>query len=114
MESILTSIKKLIGISEEDASFDVDLIIHINTALFRLRQLAIGPASSFRISSDAETWADLLGDTADYEAAKDYVYYKVKLAFDAGSLSSAVIEVIKETIKELEFCLNVEAESEVV
>ena len=30
MDSILISVKKLVGISQEDTSFDTDLIIHIN------------------------------------------------------------------------------------
>ena len=42
MESILTSIKKLLGIPEEYTHFDPDLIIHINSvfmALIRLKAL---------------------------------------------------------------------------
>lgn len=112
MESILTSIKKLLGISEEDDSFDIDVIIHINTALFRLKQLGVGPSTGFSISSDEATWGDFLGESTDFESVKTYVYCKVRLVFDPPE-SSSTREAIKETIKELEFCLNVEAETEV-
>lgn len=112
MESILTSIKKLLGITEEDDSYDVDVITHINTYLFRLKQLNIGPKDGFSISDDGPTWADFLGEQKDYSAVKTYVYLKVKLVFDPP-LSASVLEAMKEQAKELEWELNSEAETEV-
>ena len=64
MESILTSIKKLLGIAEEYAHFDADIIMHINSAFMTLSQLGIGPEEGFSIKSDAETWSDFTGDSA--------------------------------------------------
>ena len=58
MDSILTSIKKLLGISEDYAHFDNDVIMHINTVLMTLTQLGVGPESGFLITSDESTWAD--------------------------------------------------------
>ena len=43
MESILTSIKKMLGIPEEYDHFDPDLIMHINSVLSILTQIGVGP-----------------------------------------------------------------------
>ena len=43
MESILTSIKKLLGMTADYNCFDKDLIIHINTVFAILTQLGVGP-----------------------------------------------------------------------
>lgn len=111
MDSILTSIKKLLGITKDDTHFDQDVIIHINSVLFILRQAGVGSDKPFSIKSDEETWSDFLGDDLEeLEAVKTYVYMKVKLIFDPP-LSSSVIEVMKEFIREFEWRLNVEGDA---
>ena len=50
MESILTSIKKLLGIAEDYNQFDQDLIMHINSVFSILNQLGVGPSEGFSIS----------------------------------------------------------------
>lgn len=110
-ESILTSIKKMIGgIDEDCTAFDTDIIIHINSALAVLTQLGIGPAEGFSISDSSAKWIDFLTDDKKFEMVKTYVYMKVKLVFDPP-LSSAVIEAMKQSIAEFEWRLNVLAES---
>lgn len=110
MDSILTSIKKLLGITEEDTNFDVDIIIHINSIFAVLNQLGVGPSECFSISGKFETWNDFISDSNKLEAVKTYVYLRVRLIFDPPQ-SSAMIEATKETVKELEWRLNVTAES---
>ena len=105
MESILTSIKKLLGITDEYEHFDGDIIIHINTALFTLNQLGVGPSEGFSISDKTAVWNEFV-DTKKIEAVKTYVYLKVKLAFDPPQ-SSAHIEAIKNQIAEYEWRLNI-------
>lgn len=115
-ESILTSIKKLLGIAEEYDVFDTDIIIHINTVFMTLNQLGVGPSTGFRIESKVDTWDDFIDADADPEmldliqAVKTYIYLKVKLIFDPP-LSSAVMESMKQSINEYEWRLNVRAES---
>lgn len=106
MESILTSIKKILGIDEFDTSFDTDLIIHINSSLMILNQLGVGPENGFVIYSKEETWNDFLNDDSSIEAVKTYVGLKVKLMFDPPT-SSFVTDSYKEMIKELEWRINV-------
>ena len=111
MESILTSIKKMLGIPEEYDHFDPDLIMHINSVLSILTQIGVGPSEGFRIEDDLATWGDFLDDNTDYEAVKSYVHLRVKLLFDTSTLSSAVIESMNRMISELEWRLNAIAES---
>ena len=110
MESILISIKKLLGITEEYDQFDPDIIMHINSVFMILTQLGVGPAEGFSIEDDTTVWTDFIQDVKKLESVKTYIYLKVKLAFDPP-LSSAVIESMNRLINELEWRLNVAAES---
>ena len=110
MESILTSIKKLLGITEEYTHFDQDLIMHINTVLAILTQMGVGPAEGFTIEDADAYWEDFLYDKTYLEPVKTYVYLKVRLIFDPPT-SSAVMESMKQTISELEWRLYTAAET---
>lgn len=109
MDSILTSIKKLLGISEDYTQFDDDVIMHINTVFLNLTQLGVGPAEGFTIEDDTADWEDFIDDNIQLQAVKSYMYLKVKLLFDPP-LSSAVIESTNRMIAELEWRLNVAVE----
>lgn len=111
MDSILTSVKKLLGMDEEYTAFDMDVIIHINTALAILCQLGVGPDSGFRIHDASATWSDFMGDDPRLDSVKDYVYLKTRLLFDPPS-SSAAIQSTEKLLSEIEWRLNVTAESE--
>ena len=90
-DSILTSIKKLLGIDAEYHHFDSDIIMHINSVFSILTQLGVGPASGFSISDDGEKWTDFTDEPNKFSLVKSYMHLKVKLLFDPPS-SSAVIE----------------------
>ena len=109
MESILTSIKKLLGITEDYEHFDADIIMHINSVFMILNQLGVGPKEGFSISDETATWNDYLPDGSNLEAVKSYIHLKVKLLFDPP-LSSSVMESMQHMISELEWRLNVQAE----
>lgn len=106
MNSILTSIKKLLGIAEECEDFDSDIIMHINSVFMILTQMGVGPKDGFSIHDKTTTWNDFLKDDQNLEGVKSYIHLKVKLMFDPP-LSSAVTEVINKTISELEWRLYV-------
>lgn len=110
MDSILTSIKKLLGIAEEYVHFDADLITHINSVFSILAQIGVGPSKGFKITGATETWDDFIQDEDLIQSTKTYVYKKVKLMFDPPD-RSAVMESTKSVINELEWRLNVAAES---
>lgn len=111
MESILTSIKKLLGITEDYTHFDMDLIMHINSVFMILTQLGVGPTEGFRIEDELNTWSEFMSpDDLRFESVKSYIYMKVRLLFDPPQ-SSVVMNAMNQMISELEFRLNVAAES---
>ena len=110
MESILTSIKKLLGIQEDYEHFDADIIMHINSVFMILTQLGVGPDEGFSIVDKFSTWEEFVSDMTKIEAVKSYVHLKVRLLFDPPA-SSAVMESINRMISEFEWRLYVEAET---
>lgn len=101
-DSILNSVKKILGISEKNKDFDQDIIIHINTVLFILWQMGIAkePASVFDPST---TWGDILTeDQLNLHAVKTWVALKVRMLFDPPT-SSILAEAINSNLKELEW-----------
>lgn len=109
-ESILTSIKKLLGVPENYEQFDMDITIHINSVFMFLNQLGVGPSDGFSITDKTALWSDFISDNKKLEAIKSYMYMKVRLMFDPPS-SSAVMDCMNRTINEMEWRLNAEAES---
>ena len=110
MESILTSIKKLLGIAEDYDHFDADIIMHINTVFTILNQLGVGPSEGFRIEDDTTTWDDYIStDNLLFDSVKSYIHLRVKLLFDPPQ-SSGTTESYNRIINELEWRLNVTAD----
>jgi len=105
LDSILLSIKKLLGIESDYTHFDQDIIMYINGVFMILNQLGVGPEEGYSITSDEETWSDYLGDVVNLEGVKTYIYLKVRLIFDPPSIAS-VIDAIERLITELEWRLN--------
>ena len=111
MDSILRTIKKMIGGVDDDSftGFDTDLIIHINAALRILNHLGVG-TRGFNLTGPDETWSQFLGDDENMlSEVKTYVYLKVRLLFDPPS-NSFTQQAIKDEIKELEWRMNVEVD----
>lgn len=107
MDSILNSIKKLLGIAADYTQFDADIIIHINSVFFTLTELGVGPAEGFFIMDAGDEWTDYISDNDTLlNAVKTYMFLRVKLLFDP-SLTSSVTDLMKEEVKELEWRLNV-------
>ena len=112
MDSILTSIKRLLDIEPDDHNFDEQIIMEINAALMSLTQMGVGPSEGFEIEDDTSTWQDFLPDVKRFNAVKSYIHKKVKLAFDSASMASPLIECYNRQIAEFEWRLNHAAESE--
>jgi len=111
MDSILTSIKKLLGLGVDYTNFDEELVMHINSVLFTLMQMGAGPEAGFSIIDSTETWEDYLGYPlpAFVEPIKLYIYLKVRLSFDPPS-SSFVLDSMQRQIAEMEFRINVQVD----
>lgn len=109
MDSILTSIKKLLGIQEDYTHFDPEIIVNINSVFLILHQLGIGPSTPFTISDETSKWDEFLTDGEEIKLAESYVYLRVRLLFDPPS-NSFLVKSIEDQIKEFEFRLIVRAE----
>ena len=102
MESILTSIKAMLGPAEEYEHFDPAIIMHINSALAVVTQVGVGPAEGFVIKDKTAVWTDLAPEGPALELAKSYIYAKVKLKFDPPTTGSHM-EALKEEVREYEW-----------
>lgn len=109
--SILTSIKKLLGITEEQTDFDMDIIIHINTTLTILNDLGVGPEEGFVIEDSSTTWDEYITDRRKFDKIKTYVYLKVRLYFDPPQ-NASLKEAMEKQAAELEWRLNTSAENQ--
>lgn len=103
-DSILTSIKKVLGIDEGLTVFDVDVQMHTNSALSKLTQIGVGPEHGFAISGPGETWADFVGNDPRLNSVKTFVFLSVKLVFDPPP-TSYLISAYKEQIDEISWRL---------
>lgn len=111
MESILMSVRKMVGPHEDCADFDTDLIVYTNAALNVLAQLGVGPKNGFSITGTGEQWTDFLPDTDHrYELVKAFVMQKVRLLFDPPT-SSAVLNAMTRAVDELEWRILVTVET---
>lgn len=100
MESILTSIKKLLGPEEDYTHFDVDIITHINSVLMDLGLIGVGPEEGFFIEDETSTWQDFVQEKlwGKIEAIKSYMYLRVKILFDSSTMGSATISAYERQI----------------
>lgn len=109
-ESILLSIKHLLGIEPEYTHFDQDIIIQINMALNILHQLGVGQEDSLEVTGENEVWGDLIIDDTNLLMCKTFVYIKVKLSFDPP-LNSALTQMYERQLDELTWRINVEVDN---
>lgn len=107
-DSILNTVKKMLGFDADYTAFDTDIQIHINSVFFSLTELGVGPEQGFFITGDTETWAQFIGDEK-IQAVKSYMYLRVRLLFDPPANSFA-ISSFKEQAEKLEWMLNVQQE----
>lgn len=108
MSSILESVKKALGINEDQNEFDPELIMHINTILATLTQIGVGSEDGFAITGKENEWSEFISDEPKWSQVKTYVYTKVRLIFDPPQ-SSAAIDAMKKVADELEWRIYTEA-----
>ena len=113
-ESVLLSVKKMIGPSEEYDYFDPDLIMHINSVFNILQQMGLGTGSGDAITDKEDTWTEFkeISGVADniLEMVKSYMYLKVRMQFDPPTGSAAT--EFQEQIKEYEWRLSIAIETD--
>lgn len=107
LESILSTIKQMLGIPVSDTAFDHEIMVHINSTFMLLNQMGVGPTAVYSISSSSEIWSDFINDVPMYSLVKSYIYHRVKLAFDPPG-TSFHINAIEAQIKEFEWRLTIQ------
>lgn len=106
-QSILDSVKKVIGMDPSYTAFDIDIIMHINTQFSKLYNLGVGPKNAaFEIEDKNAKWSDFLQGKTNINMAKTYVCMAVRLIFDPPPTSFG-IEAVKTEIQEMGWRLNV-------
>lgn len=94
-ESILNSIKEMLGIYPDDTAFDNELVSHINNAISDLLHVGEGTDYAFQIYDSSTVWSELVSNKAAQAQAKQYVYCKVRTLFDPPSNSFVVDSITK-------------------
>lgn len=109
IESILNTIKKLLGIPTEDAAFDADIIVAINSAIATLHQVGVGPVTPMLVVDHNTEWDALTTDPAIQAMSKTYIYLATKLVFDPPATSFA-IDSFRKLLDELIYRITVVAD----
>ena len=109
-DSILTSIKKLMGLTEEYDAFDQDILILINSVLFELEQIGVKAKDGFSLSDKTAVWSDYSDDHRLLNALKPYIYMKTKLTFDPPT-SSGALDSMNRIIDRFEWRINLYADT---
>ena len=110
-DSILNSVKKILGIAADYDAFDTDIIVHINSVFSTLNQLGLGPSEGFMIEDDSAVWEDFLLGDIRLNHVKTYMYLRVRVLFDPPT-TGFTLTAMQEQIKELEWRLSVFREVE--
>lgn len=105
-QSILVSVKKILGISANYTPFDLDIITHINTAFSSLNQLGVGPIDGFEIQDSGPVWSDLSIPINQLGMVRTYVFLKVRMLFDPPT-TSFHITAMENQIREHEWRLSI-------
>lgn len=108
-ESILKSTKKILNVAEDDESFDLDIITHINAAFSHLQQLGVGPVIGFQIVGESEEWANFFGEDPApvyiLNAVKINIALRVRSLFDPPQLPH-VLAATERQLQESDWRLN--------
>lgn len=110
-DSILNSVKKILGIAADYDAFDTDIIVHTNSVFSTLNQLGLGPKEGFMIEDDSAVWEDFLLGDMRLNAVKTYTYLRVRVLFDPPT-TGFTLTALQEQIKEMEWRLNIVREGD--
>ncbi len=110
--SILLTVKKMLGLDTSYNVFDMDVMIGINSAFSTLYQLGAPINRDFMVTGDKQKWSDLMEERYWHRLSfiPQYVYLKVRVIFDPPT-SSFVLDAYNKQISELEWRINDEIEN---
>jgi hypothetical protein len=106
--SILDTTKRLCGIEPDDTDYDTEIVVHINSIFFVLKQLGVGPETGFIIFDKTTNWSEFIG-AGEIAAVISYMGLRVKMLFDPPPTGPAT-EAMERQAGQLEWRLNIHAE----
>ena len=101
--SVLNTVKEMIGPSQGYDVFDTDLLVLINSSLNVLAQKSIVKDGT-KIKDETTTWEEILEGREDLEMIKEYLVLKVKMIFDASG-SATIQQAYEKRANELEWLM---------
>jgi hypothetical protein len=113
-QSILTSTKKVLQIGDDDESFDLDIMTHINSAFSTLHDLGVGPEEGFVIEDADLEWTDFLPDEEDkmqLNRVRTFVFLHCRLLFDPPA-TTFHLAAAQEQLNEVTWRISVNREGE--
>ena len=108
-DSILESIKIILGVDPQYEAFDSEIIMAINSALMALTQLGLGPQDGFLVQDKWTTWSDILKQRKDLESVRSYVGVKTRMLFDPPT-NSYIMQALNNAATELEWRIRTQLE----
>lgn len=108
-DSILDAVKKVLGLNFDDTSFDLDVVMHINSAFVALQQLGVGPDLGFSITDNTTVWSSYSTELRLIGLVKTYILNRVRLVFDPPATSFAQ-EALQKILAEDEWRVTLQAE----
>lgn len=109
-DSILKSVKKILGLADEYDVFDLDVIMHINSGFTTLHSAGIGPSTVFSIEDDSTTWSEFIDGFTELNSVRTYMSMYVKLIFDPPA-TSFTISAMEKQLEEYLWRMHVSSEN---
>lgn len=108
-DSVLNTVKSMLGVEESYEAFDVELITHINSALFVAYNIGVQLVKHYTIDGPNITWSDICPDVNLIPLLKSYIGLKVRLLFDPPT-TGVLHEAMERQVTEFEWRLYVESD----
>lgn len=109
-DSILNDVKKVLGLDSGYTPFDIDVIIHINSALTVLNDLGVGPTDVLVITGAENLWSELGLENNQLSMVKSYLYLKTRVVFDPPAFGFH-LDALNKQIEEQEYRLKERSEA---
>lgn len=99
-DSILGTIKTMLNVEPSDTAFDIDIIMHINTAIGIILEAGVG--NNVRVTDLSTSWSEFVDiNNVIFDKVVSYIYLKVKMLFDppaSGTISAAFEKTLDELL----------------
>lgn len=103
-ESILDTVKKVLGLLPDVTAFDLDIVMHINGVIGSLWQFGVTSDASLAISDNTTLWSAITARQDILNLIRPYMFMRVKFIFDPPA-SGFAISAMTQQIQQFEWRL---------